>query len=246
MSTPTPTAVVTGAGRGFGRAIATALVAAGHDVVGVARSASELEAVRDDLGARFTPLAADATDEAVADVVVRERAPGLLVLNAGVAPHLAGLADQTWDTFRGPWEVDVRHAFSWLRVSLRTPMAPGGVVVAMSSGAALAGSPLIGGYAGAKATIRFLRGYAQDEAQRAGLDLRFHALLPQLTPHTGLGALAVAGYAARQGVDPETVVAGLSPALTPEQVADAVLAIAADPDAAPEYRVDGKGASVLA
>jgi NADP-dependent 3-hydroxy acid dehydrogenase YdfG len=246
MPTLPSTAVVTGAGRGFGRAIAAALVATGYDVVGIARSAPELDAVRDDLGERFTPLAADATDEAVADAVVRDRAPGLLVLNAGVAPHLAALTDQTWDTFRAPWEVDVRHAFSWLRAALRTPMSPGGVVVAMSSGAALAGSPLSGGYAGAKATIRFLRGYAQDEAQRAGLDVRFHALLPQLTPHTGLGALAVAGYATRQGVDPDTFASGLSPALTPEQVADTVLAIAADPGAAAEYRVSGKGASVLA
>jgi NAD(P)-dependent dehydrogenase (short-subunit alcohol dehydrogenase family) len=239
-------AVVTGAGRGFGRAVATALVHAGTEVVGIARSTTDLDAVRDDLGDAFVPLAADATDEDVAAQVVADRKPGLLVLNAGATPHLAGLADQTWDTFREPWEVDVRHAFAWLRAALRVPMAPGGVVVAMSSGAALAGSPLSGGYAGAKATIRFLRTYAQDEAQRAGLDLRFHALLPQLTPRTGLGALAVEGYAARQGVDPAALAANLEPVLTPERVAELVLAIAGDPDAAAEYRVSGMGASVLA
>lgn len=241
-----PTAVVTGAGRGFGRAIATALVATGAEVVGIARTVADLEAVRDDLGDAFVPLAAEATDEAVAEQVVADRKPGLLVLNAGATPHLAGLADQTWDTFRAPWETDVRHAFAWLRAALRVPMAPGGVVVAMSSGAAIAGSPLSGGYAGAKATIRHLRAYAHDEAQRAGLDLRVHALLPQLTPRTGLGALAVEGYAARQGVDPAAFAAGLEPVLTPERVAETVLAVAGDPDAAAEYRISGAGASVLA
>lgn len=39
----------------------------------------------------------------------------------------------------------------------------------ISSGAALAGSPLSGGYAGAKATQRFITAYAQGEANRAGL-----------------------------------------------------------------------------
>ncbi|GLZ49675.1 short-chain dehydrogenase [Actinomycetospora sp. NBRC 106375] len=244
MPVPT-TALVTGASRGFGRAIAAALVAAGSEVVGIARSPQDLDAVRDDLGERFVPVAADVTDEDVAASLIADRKPGLLVLNAGVSPHLAPLADQTWETFRGPWDVDVRQAFAWMRAALRVPMAPGGVVVGMSSGAALAGSPLSGGYAGAKATIRFLRTYAHDEAQRAGLDLRFHALLPQLTPRTGLGALAVAGYAARHGVDPDTLAANLAPVLTPEQVADTVLAVAADDGAAAEYRISGAGASVL-
>jgi NADP-dependent 3-hydroxy acid dehydrogenase YdfG len=241
-----PTAVVTGAGRGFGRAVATALVESGTEVVGIARTASDLDALHRGLGDAFVPLAADATDETVAAAVVADRTPSLLVLNAGAAPHLAGLADQTWDTFRGPWETDVHHAFAWLRAALRVPMPAGGVVVALSSGAALAGSPLSGGYAGAKATIRFLSAYARDEAQRAGLDLRFHTLLPQLTPRTGLGALAVEGYAARQGVDPATFAAHLEPVLTPELVAATVLAIADDPAAAAEYRVGGAGASVHA
>ena len=74
-------------------------------------------------------------------------------------------------------------------------------MIAFSSGAALAGSPLSGGYAGAKATIRFITAYAADEAQRAELGITFTSVLPQLTPATGLGAMAVAAYAARSGLD---------------------------------------------
>src|SRR6202008_2437053 len=99
------------------------------------------------------------------------------------------------------WDVDVRHAFHWIREALLLPLAPGSTVIAMSSGAAVAGSPLSGGYAGAKATVRFITGYAADESERAGLGIRFVSVLPGLTPSTELGAKAVAAYAERQGVD---------------------------------------------
>jgi NAD(P)-dependent dehydrogenase (short-subunit alcohol dehydrogenase family) len=240
MSVPFPTAVVTGASRGFGRAIAAALVATGAGVVGVARDEQALDGVRAELGDRFTPVVGDATDEALAERVIREHRPGLLVLNAGATPHMAPVHEQTWETFSRNWDVDARHAFTWTKAALREPLAPGSVVLAMSSGAALAGSPLSGGYAGAKAAIRYIRGYAADESTRAGLDIRFLALLPQLAP-TGVGAVGVAGYAARQGVEPEAFVEAMQPVLTPELVAKAVVEIAADPQSAPEYLVNGAG-----
>jgi len=241
MSHPSQTAVVTGASRGFGRAIAAELVAAGTNVVGVARGENDLRAVRDLLGDRFTPVTGDATDETLAAKLIAEHRPNLLVLNAGVVPHMGPVHEQTWETFSRNWHADTRHAFTWIRAALREPLAPGSIVVAMSSGAALAGSPLSGGYASAKAAIRFLRGYAADEAQRMDLGIRFVALLPQLTPATGLGSTGVDGYAARQGIDRDTFVERLQPILTPDAVAKAVLTLAADPDSAPEYQVSGSG-----
>jgi NAD(P)-dependent dehydrogenase (short-subunit alcohol dehydrogenase family) len=241
MSASFPHAVVTGAGRGFGRAIAAALVAAGTEVVGIARGEQDLRAVRDELGAGFTPLAADAADEALAERVIAEYRPGLLVLNAGIAPHMAPVHEQTWETFSRPWHNDTRHAFAWIRAALRAPLAPGSAVVALSSGAVLAGSPLSGGYAGAKAAVRFLAGYAADEAQRAGLGIRFVTLLPRLTPATGLGSAAVDGYAARQGLERDAYLEGLQPILTPDQVAKSVLQVAGDPDSGPEYLISGAG-----
>jgi NAD(P)-dependent dehydrogenase (short-subunit alcohol dehydrogenase family) len=245
MSTHIQTAVVTGASRGFGRAIAAALTTAGTQVIGIARSEPELHATREELGDRFIPIAADATSEALARDVLSEHRPGLLVLNAGVMPHLAPLPDQTWETFSRNWHTDTRQAFTWTREALRAPLAPGSVVVAMSSGAALAGSPLSGGYAGAKAAIRYIRNYAAAESERAGLGLRFVTLLPKLTPATGLGSAAVAGYAARQGVAPDVYAKDLQPVLTPAQVGAAVIAVAADPASAPEYLVSGAGHRAL-
>lgn len=242
MSEPSRPAVVTGASRGFGRAIASALVAAGTPVVGLARDEHRLHALREELGDRFVPVVGDAVDEPLARRVVAEHAPRVLVLNAGATPVMAPIHEQTWESFAGPWELDTRQVFTWAKVALSTPLAPGSLVVAMSSGAALHGSPLSGGYAGAKATIRFVARYAAEESARAGLGIGVTTLLPQLTPATDLGAAAAAAYAARAG----TGAAPAAAALTPEQVGKAVVGITLD-DAPPaaEYLLTAAGPQPL-
>ncbi|WP_431958723.1 SDR family oxidoreductase [Nocardia lijiangensis] len=220
------TAIVTGASRGFGRGIARALSAAGAHVVGVARTSAPLDAVRDELGATFTAVAADAADPVTASRLLNEHRPRTVVLCAGAAPRMSPLQDQTWETFSQNWNVDVAQAFHWTREALRRPLAPGSSVIAISSGAAINGSPLSGGYAGAKATVKLIATYAAVESERAGLGIRFVSVLPQLTPATDLGAAAVAAYAERQGVDVDTFVRSSGPALTPEQVGKSVLEIA--------------------
>ncbi|MBF6166388.1 SDR family oxidoreductase [Streptomyces gardneri] len=220
------TSIVTGASRGFGLGIARALSAAGAHVVGVARGGPHLDAVRDELGATFTAVSADAADPATAARLLDEHRPRTVVLCAGATPRMSPLQDQTWETFSQNWSVDVAQAFYWIREALRRPLAPGSSVIAISSGAAIHGSPLSGGYAGAKATVKFITSYAAVESERAELGIRFVSVLPQLTPATDLGAAAVAGYAERQGVDVDTFVRALGPSLTPEQVGKSVLEIA--------------------
>jgi NAD(P)-dependent dehydrogenase (short-subunit alcohol dehydrogenase family) len=220
------TAIVTGASRGFGRAIAVALSAAGARVVGLARSTAHLEELRGQLGDAFTPVAADVADPQVAARLIDEYAPHTLVLCAGASPTMNPLQEQTWESFSQTWNVDVAQAFHWTRQALRRPLAPGSSVIAMSSGAAVNGSPLSGGYAGAKAAVKFVADYAALESQRAGLGISFVSVLPRLTPATELGAKAVAAYASRQGVDVDTFVRAAGPALTPEEVGRSVVAIA--------------------
>lgn len=223
------TVIVTGASRGFGRAIATAFVQAGaRQVVGVARGASTLADVRAELGDAFTPVTGDAADPVLAGELTDAYRPGILVLNAGASPLPRPLHQHTWESFSRPWETDVRHAFNWVREALLAPLAPGSTVVAMSSGAAVAGSPLSGGYAGAKSTIRFLASYAQAESGRAGLGIRFVSLLPRLTPATGLGAAAVSAYAAREGVEVGEYLESFGPTVTAEQAGDAVVRLVSD------------------
>jgi NAD(P)-dependent dehydrogenase (short-subunit alcohol dehydrogenase family) len=206
------TAIVTGASRGFGRGIADTLRAAGADVVGVARSGGT--------------VTADVADPETARRLIDQHQPRTVVLCAGAAPQMSPLQEQTWESFSQNWNVDVAQAFHWIRYSLQRPLAPGSTVIAVSSGAAINGSPLSGGYAGAKATVRFITDYAAVESERAGLGIDFVSVLPTLTPATQLGAKAVAAYAERQGVDVDTLVQSMQPALTAEQVGKSVLELA--------------------
>jgi len=224
------TALVTGASRGFGRAIAGALHDAGAEVVAVARNAERLERLRSDLGGSITVVAADVADAVVAGTLLERYRPTTLVLNAGAAPLMRPLQHQTWESFSRNWDVDVQQAFHWIRESLLLPLAPQSTVIAFSSGAALFGSPLSGGYAGAKATIRFITAYAAEESSRAGLGIRFVSVLPKLTPATDLGAMAVSAYARRDGVDPDEVVSRSGPALGAESVGKHIADLASSGD----------------
>ncbi len=80
------TALVTGASRGFGRAIAVALSKHGAHVAGVARDPGRLEELHAQLGGTFTPVVADAADPVVAGQLLDKYRPRTLVLNAGAAP----------------------------------------------------------------------------------------------------------------------------------------------------------------
>jgi NAD(P)-dependent dehydrogenase (short-subunit alcohol dehydrogenase family) len=210
------TTLVVGASRGLGRGIAAALAEAGAPVVAVARTMPQIAGV-------VATEAADGTDAASARRLLDRYDPRAVVLVAGATPVLRPLQDQTWETFSVNWYADVRIAFTWLGEILRRPLRPGSRVVVVSSGAALAGSPLSGGYAGAKATQRLLAGYAQEEASRAGLGITVTAVLPRLTPLTGLGRPAVQAYAARSGLSEEDYLRQLGESLTPEAAGTAVV-----------------------
>jgi len=153
----------------------------------------------------------------------------VLVLNAGATPLPRPIQHHTWQTFSRNWDVDVQHAFNWTREALLAPLDPGSTVITVSSGAALRGSPLSGGYAGAKATIRFITAYAADESSRAGLGIRFGCVLPQLTPATALGSAGVAAYAARQGVDVAGYLEAAGAPLTIEQAGAAITSLITEP-----------------
>ena len=222
------TAIVTGASRGFGRAIAAALTARGARVVGIARDRQPLDEVAKDLGGAFIPVAGDAADPDLAGRLVADYQPRTLVLNAGATPLAAPLSQQTWEDFSVNWDSDVRQVFSFTREALTGPLPPGSRVISFSSGAAIAGSPLSGGYAGAKATIRFLSAYAGAEAAGRSLGIRFVSVLPQITPDGGVGAPFVTAYAGYNGLSEEQFLAGIGPVLRAGQVGDAVADIASD------------------
>ena len=240
------TTIVVGASRGLGRGIAVALAEAGAPVVAIARTGAALAELADGDGAtdgRIRTETADATDRAAASELLARYDPDVLVIVAGATPHLAALQDQTWEAFSVNWHADVQIAFHWLGAALRKPLRAGSRVIVISSGAALQGSPLSGGYAGAKATERFITAYAQDEAKRAGLGITFTTVLPRLTPLTDLGRPAVRAYAERNGQSEADYLQRFGEPLTPEAAGAAVLdVLRSDPtDVAADYLLTGAG-----
>ncbi|HEV3391245.1 MAG TPA: SDR family oxidoreductase [Solirubrobacteraceae bacterium] len=239
------TTIVVGASRGLGRGIATALAEVGAPVVAVARTEAALAELTGNLGRdhAIQPEVADASEPAVAGSLLDRYEPQAVILVAGATPLPRPLQFQTWETFSLNWQTDVRIAFHWVREALLKPLRPGSTVVVISSGAAVAGSPLSGGYAGAKATQRFITAYARDEAQGAGLGIAFTAVLPRITPHGGVGRPAVRAYAARNGQTEDEYVGQFGDPLTPEIAGAAIVELVRkDPASlAPGYMLTGAG-----
>ena len=138
-------------------------------------------------------------------------------------------------------------AFGWLREALLRPLRPGSTVVVVSSGAAVNGSPASGGYAGAKATQRFIADYAREEARRAGLGLTITAVLPRMTPAGAVGRSGIRAYAARDGLTEQEYLARLGEPLTDQGAGSAVAElIGMDPAAvAPGYLLTAGGLKPL-
>ena len=238
--------MVVGAGRGLGRGIARAFAGAGASVIAVARSGSALAELAT-TSANIRTEIADATDEAVAWRLLDQYDPEVLVLVAGANPVMHSLQHQTWDTFSINWHADVKIAFTWLREALLKPLPPGSRVVVISSGAAINGSPASGGYAGSKATQRFIAAYAQDESRRAGLDITVTAVMPKMTPLGDVGRRGARAYAARSGQTEEEYVQQLGELLTPEIAGSALVdLVRADPTTiAPGYVLTAAGLQSL-
>lgn len=240
------TAIVVGGSRGLGRGIATAFAQAGASVIVVSRTSTTFTEPTTGPGS-IRPEIGDASGATMPASLIDRYAPDFLILVAGATPHMRPLRQQSWDTFSVNWEADVRIAFHWLREALLAPLRPSGRVIVVSSGAALQGSPLSGGYAGAKATQRFITKYAQDEASRAGLNITFNAVLPKFSPSTGVGQLAVQAYAARFDQSVDEFLAPLGPFVTPEIAGAAMieLVLADAATTSPEYLLTGAGLEPL-
>ena len=242
-------AVVTGASSGVGKATVKALVGEGVRVTAVARGGDGLRALRAEAGPRVETVQADASDPAVADRLIRELKPDLVVLAAGIQPPMGPLGEQTWESFSETWNTDLKAAFHFMRAAVTTPLREGSAVIVVSSGAAINGSHLSGGYAGAKRMQWLLAGYAQTHANAKKLGIRFLAVLPkQLIEGTKIAALASSSYAAWQGISPREYMSRYEVPLDAQKVAAAIVAglrgdVAAGVTA---IAVSGKGIEPLA
>jgi len=218
--------VVLGASRGVGREVVRRACRDGARVLAVARGQESLgELAKGNSG--IETLCLDAATEEASSTVFGKMRPDVLVVCGGALPPTSPIQELTWQQFEANWQTDVKMSFLFCREALRMPLQAGATVILVSSGAALGGSPISGGYAGAKRTQMFIANYGQKESDRLGLGLRFIALLPaRIMPQTELGRRAVDGYARYLRMSASDFIQGMSSPQSPEDVANAIAELA--------------------
>jgi 3-hydroxybutyrate dehydrogenase len=163
-------ALVTGGGRGIGRAIAASLVTAGATVTIVGRSSASLEQAIAQ-GAAHAAAVADVTDaqavqRAVRDAGDRNGPVDLLIANAGAAAS-APFIKSGPEVFRQMLDVNLLGVTNVAQAVLGTMTERGfGRIVAVASTASLKGYPYVSAYCAAKhAVIGFVRALALETAK---------------------------------------------------------------------------------
>src|SRR5689334_16643191 len=227
-------ALVTGGGRGIGRAIAASLSAAGTSVTVLGRQEGPLKEAVSAGHARAYAIA-DVTDEAAVVAAVQEiaaRAPiDILVANAGSAvsmPFLKGTSQQ----FRDMFELNVMGVVHATRAVLGDMVKRGfGRIVVNSSVAGLKGYAYVSAYCMAKhAAVGFVRALAQ-ETVKSGVTV--NAVCPGYTD-TDLVQSGITHVIEKTGRTREQAIADMlkdkpgGRLITPEEVASAVLYLCSD------------------
>lgn len=135
-------AVVTGAGRGIGRACAEALAEAGARVVAVARTESDLEVVAQHASQRIEALVADVTSDALLERIEATEGLSILVNNAG-GNRPQPFVDVDRESLDFVIDLNVRAAFLVAQAAARAMLAQNirGSIVNMSSQMGHVGSP---------------------------------------------------------------------------------------------------------
>jgi NAD(P)-dependent dehydrogenase (short-subunit alcohol dehydrogenase family) len=241
-------AIVTGAGRGIGRATALALASRGARVLGVSRTEDELASLAEE--ALIEVLAESvATEEGCERIVAEARSRlgpvGILVLNAGIG---SGHEREIWAQETGVWResmaVNLDGPF-FLSRAVSADMKEGGWgrIVMVSSTSGEIGSPRTSAYTASK---HGLMGLMRSAAQDLGpFGVTCNAVLPGWV-RTEMAERSARIEAERRGVTVEEVWAERAAAypenrvVTPEEVAEVIAFLASDAASG----VNGEGVTV--
>jgi 3-oxoacyl-[acyl-carrier protein] reductase len=165
-------ALVTGASRGIGAAIAGTLASAGATVIGTATSDKGAEQINEALGSSGRGAVLDISSEEsvaalISDIQAREGSPTIVVNNAGITRDnlLLRMKSEDWDAVLS---TNLSGVFRVCKATVRGMMkAKGGRIINIASVIALMGNPGQANYAAAKAgVIGFSKSLAREVGSR--------------------------------------------------------------------------------
>ena len=224
------TCLVTGAGRGIGRAVAERLTADGHRVALVARSKDELDEVAAGLAGEALVIPADLTADGEIERVFAEVSRAwsevdVLVANAGMG-HAAMLTDTTDEDWARVLELNLTVPFRCIRRALPSMVEVGwGRVVVIASVVAKRGEAQVSAYAASKHGVLGLVRSAATEVARHGVTV--NAVCPGYvdTPMTDATVAAISARSGRTEDESRAALTNRQPIgrlVTPAEVADVV------------------------
>jgi NAD(P)-dependent dehydrogenase (short-subunit alcohol dehydrogenase family) len=217
-------ALVTGASRGIGFAIARELLGRGASVTITARKPDELNAAAEQLSSGGDPArvlavpgnagSAEAREEAVARTVERFGNLAILVNNTGINPTYGFLMDVDLDAVRKTFDTNVVAALGFVQLAYKAWMGEhGGAIVNLASVAGIRSSGVIAAYGASKAALIRL---TEELAWQLGPSIRVNAVAPAVVKTK----FATALYA--QGEEKVSAAYPMKRLGTPEDVAHLV------------------------
>lgn len=169
------TAIITGAGKGIGRATATLLAGRGAQVVAIARTASDLDSLAAETGART--ILTDLADNSAAREAMRETGPADYLVNCAGTNVLESVLDMTEEGYEAVLGINLRAPLICLQEFARRRIAAGG-------GGAIVNVTSIAGHRGFQDHMCYA-------ASKAGLEGATRVMARELGPH-GIRVNAVA------------------------------------------------------
>jgi NAD(P)-dependent dehydrogenase (short-subunit alcohol dehydrogenase family) len=207
------TVLITGAGRGIGRALALAFAREGSNIIICSRSSSELEPVAQEVRALGARVLAKPCDVSVSSQVSAFVAAGVkefrqidvLINNAGILGPIKPLVEVSDAEWKAVLAANLDSVFFVTREVLRSSMRPRGkgCVINISSGQGRKASANWGPYAASKFGLEGLTKAWTEETRDRGI--RFYSVNPTAT-RTAMRAEAVPGENPSSLKSPETVV----------------------------------------